>query len=389
MVRSFLRLRTVDPGFDPDSAVTFSIGLSDRDYTSRDAAVAAHRATLDRVSEIPGVAAVSASTCLPLSGGCSGNTIRVEGRATTPGTTPPFSLFRAIAGGYFEAMRIRLRRGRTIDRGDVDRREPVAVVNQAFADKIFPNQDAVGQRVASNLPPPTPGAPAGLAWLSIVGVVADTPIRALGERDPLPQLYLPMSLARGPGTPRFEVIGPDVTAMSYVVRTEGPSPGLLQGVRRAVDMVDANLAVAQVRTLQNMLDGASAQMAFAMALLAIAAAVAVMLGVIGIYGVMSYIVSQRTGEIGVRLALGAEPGSVAGMIFRQGVVVALAGIAAGSTTAWAASRLVTSLLYEISPSDPLVFTLGATVLFGVALLACWLPARRAARLSPIEALRAD
>ena len=159
--------------------------------------------------------------------------------------------------------------------------------------------------------------------------------------------------------------------------------------RRAVGDVDANLAIAQVLTLREILDLASAQMAFTMVLLAIAASVALLLGVIGIYGAMSYIVSQRTGEIGVRLALGAEPGSVARMIVRQGGLVAFAGITVGLATAFAGSRLIQSLLYGVSPRDPGVFAGTALLLLVVALLACWLPARRAARLSPLDALRTE
>jgi ABC-type antimicrobial peptide transport system permease subunit len=160
-------------------------------------------------------------------------------------------------------------------------------------------------------------------------------------------------------------------------------------VRAAIGQINPNLAVAQVRTLQDILDRASAQMAFTMVLIAIAAIIALMLGVIGIYGVMAYIVSQRTGEIGVRLALGAEPGSVAGMIVRQGGIVALAGVTAGLATALAGSRLIESLLYGVSPRDPGVFAVTTLILLSVGLLACWLPARRAARLSPLEALRTD
>jgi ABC-type antimicrobial peptide transport system permease subunit len=177
--------------------------------------------------------------------------------------------------------------------------------------------------------------------------------------------------------------------MNYVVRSATPPSGLLPAVRRAIDAVDTNLAIAQVQTLQDVLDRASAQTAFTMVLLAIAAGVALVLGVIGIYGVMSYIVSQRRGEIGVRLALGAEPGSVARMIVRQGGLVALAGVTVGLAAAFAVSRLIESLLYDVSPRDPGVFAATSLALSGVALMACWLPARRAARLSPLEALRTE
>jgi len=226
-------------------------------------------------------------------------------------------------------------------------------------------------------------------WLTIVGVVAKTPVRTLVDPNPLGQVFMPMSIAGGPDIPAASLAGPDVSAMSYVVRFATSSADALSSVRHAIDAVDSNLAIAQVRTLQDILDRAAGQMAFTMALLAIAAGVALLLGVIGIYGVMSYIVSQRTAEIGVRLALGAEPGSVSAQIVRQGCIVALAGIATGLAAAFAGSRVIAALLYEVSPRDPVVFAATATTLLAVALVACWLPARRAARLSPLEALRMD
>jgi putative ABC transport system permease protein len=389
MVRSFQKLRTIDPGFDATSALTFTVGLPDREYEDRRAAGAAHHAILDRLSALPGVRAVSASTCLPLAGGCYGNTVRVEGRTYPAGTVPPIALFRAVAGGYFEAMGIRLVRGRGINRGDVERNEPVVVIDDTLAKRFFPGQDPIGQRVASNRPPAGPGELPNLTWLTIVGVVANTPRTTLAEASPVPQLFMPMSIAGGPGMPRNALVGPDISVMSYVVRSMTAPLGLLPSVRRAIDTIDRNLALADVRTLQDTLDRASAQMAFTMVLLVIAAGVALMLGVIGIYGVMSYIVSLRTGEIGVRLALGAEPGSVAGMIVRQGGVVVLAGVAVGLAAASAGGRLIESLLYDVSPRDPIVFGATTLTLIAVALLACWLPARRAARLSPLEALRME
>ena len=389
MIRSFQNMRAIDPGFDATSTLTFGIGLPDRDYPTRDAAVAAHHAIIDRLLALPGVTAASATTCLPLAGGCFANGVRIEGRVIEPGTIPPLALYRAVAGGYFEAAGMRVIRGRAIDRADVEHRTPVAVVSQSLASKFFPNQDPIGRRVASNRPPLRPGGAQPLDWLTIVGVVLDTPISALGEANPIPQLYMPMSIAGGPDAPRNSIIGPDVAVMSFIVRTASAPLGSLDAVRRAVDGVDRRLALAQVRTLQDTLDRAAAQMAFTMTLIVIAGSVTLLLGVIGIYGVMSYIVSQRTGEIGVRLALGAEPGSVARMIVREGGVVAGAGIVAGLATAFAGSRLIESLLYGISPRDPAVFASTTAILLAVALPACWFPARRAARLSPLEALRMD
>jgi len=270
-------------------------------------------------------------------------------------------------------------RGRGINRSDVERHEPVVVINEALVNLAFPNEDPIGQRVRMGNPSfsKTPG------WLTVAGVVANTSFRALAEATPVPIMYMPMFASRAAG------IVPPLDAMSYVVRTAVAPQGLTAPARRAINDVDAHLALAQVRTLQETLDRASAQTAFTMVLLVIAASVALLLGIIGIYGVMSYIVSQRTGEIGVRLALGAKPGSVAAMIVRQGGIVALVGICVGLGTAFATSRLIASLLYGISPRDPGVFAATTVTLLAVALLACWLPARRAARLSPLDALRTD
>jgi ABC-type antimicrobial peptide transport system permease subunit len=277
-------------------------------------------------------------------------------------------------------MGMRLLRGRGIDRGDVDRNEPVVVVNEALAQLYFANQDPIGERVAS-------ARQEGLTWLTIVGVVSNTATNTLADSTPEPKLFMPMSIAGGPDIPPLE--GPNVTAMSYVVRTATSPTGLLAAVRGAIGEIDANVAIADVRTLEDIIDRASAQMAFTMVLIALAAGVSLVLGVIGIYGVMSYIVSQRTSEIGVRLALGADPRGVARLIVLQGGVVALAGVIVGLGTACAASRLIESLLYRVNPRDPSVFAVTTLMLLGVALLACWLPARRAARLSPLDALRTD
>jgi predicted permease len=382
MLRSFQKLRAVDPGFDATSTLTFRIGLPRTDYPDRGRMVVAHRAIVDRLSALPGVSAVSASTCLPLSEGqlCQGGPLFVDGHPFSPGALPPFVAIRAIDGGYFETMRTRVLRGRGIDRSDIDREEPVVVVNQALVNMTFSGQDPIGQRVRFGNPTLARGSP---EWLTIVGVVANMPIFGLAEANPFPQLYMPIFASRNVN------MAPRLDAMSFVVRTSVTPAALTEPVRRTVGDVDSNLALGQVRTLQDTLDRAAAQMAFTMVLLVIAAGVSLTLGVVGIYGAMSYIVTQRTGEIGVRLALGAEPGSVVRMIVRQGGVVALAGVTVGLAAAFAGGRLIESLLYGVSPRDPGVLTGTTAVLLCVVFLACWLPARRAARLNPLDALRTD
>jgi predicted permease len=387
MVRSFQKLRAVDPGFNPASTLTFSLGLPARDYPTRTAIVASHRATLQRLAALPGVTAVSASTCLPLSGGCFANTLLVEGKPLPPGMIPPIAFFRAVAGGYLETMGIRVVRGRGIGQDDVDRSEPVVVINQALANVFFPHEDPIGRRIASNRAPDRPGEAPRLTWLRVVGVVVNTPSRSLGEAATLPQLYMPMSIARGPDTPIL--VGPEIAVMTYVVRAGALPLGLMPAVRHAIDGVDPNLAMALVRTLQALVDAASAQMAFTMVLIALAGAVALLLGLIGIYGVMSYIVAERTSEIGIRLALGAEPRLVRRMIVRQGGVAAVAGAVAGVAASLAGARLIESLLYGVNPRDPVIVAGTTAMLLAVALAACWLPARKASHMNPLDALRSD
>jgi predicted permease len=368
--------------------LTFRVGLPETDYRDRRAAVAAHTAILDRLARLPGVASVSAATCLPLiRGGCLGNTVFVQRATETarPTARSAPTLFHGVAAGYAETLGIRLLRGRHLDRDDIERGEPNVVVDQAFADAYFKELDPVGQRIASSRPP-AQGPP---AWLTIVGVVSSTVSDFLGEPKPTPKVYMPMSIAGGPEIPVVALVGPNVATMNYVIRARVDPLSLVAQSRRVVDTVDATLALAEVGTLEQSLARSSAQASFTMVLLAIAASVTLVLGVIGIYGVMSYIVSQRRSEIGIRLALGATPATVVAMIVQQGATVAAAGLATGAAMAAAGSRLIASLLFDVSPRDPGIFAIAIGLLFAVALFACWLPSRRAARVNAIEALRAD
>jgi predicted permease len=399
MVRSFLNLRAYDPGFEPASAITFRLGMPRSGYATRDTVVSAHSRILDELAALPGVRAVAASTGLPLSPACFGNSILVEGRPVdVDRSAPAAASLCAITHDYVAAMGLRLLRGRNFTRDDVERREPVVLVNEAFVNRSFPQEDPIGKRIRSNAPPP-PTARLGVdgrrtwdgapPWLTIAGVVGNTPFRALAEPNPVPVVYMPMSIAGGPDIPSIAMLGPDVSSMSYVVRSAVDTAALLPSIRRAVDAVDPGLAISQVRELADIVEQGSAQMAFTMALLTIAAGVALLLGVVGIYGVVSYVVAQRIGEIGVRLALGAEPHGVVGMIVRRGLTVSLAGTAAGVGIALAGGRLVEALLYDVSPRDPGIFAATTAGVLLVAVLACWVPARRAAGVSPIQALRAE
>jgi putative ABC transport system permease protein len=386
MLRSFQQLRAIDPAFDPSSTLTFRIGLPRSAYPDRVETKAAHEALLERLRTLPGVTAVSATSCLPLSGRgyCFGTPLTVDGQVVPPATVRPIVAVRTVAAGYLETMGMRLLRGRRIERGDVDRNDPNVVINQALVTAYFAKEDPIGQRVTLGTPGFSKIQP---VVMTIVGIVADTPTLGLAEAARVPKLYMPM--LSNEGALADLSLGPAIEAMSYVVRSATPPLSMLNAVRAAIADVDADLAMAQVRPLQDLVDESAAQTAFTMVLLLVAAIVALLLGIVGIYGVMSYIVSQRTGEIGVRLALGAAPSSVAAMIARQGVVVALAGVGVGLMTATAGTRLISTLLYGVGPRDPVVFAATAVLLVLVTLVACWIPARRAARLSPLEALRSE
>jgi len=380
LVRSFQALRSVDPAFDASSALTFQIGLPAAAYPRQPGITDVHQTIVDRLASLPGVTGAAASTYIPLAEGGHRFTsmMRVRGRVLPPGTLSMPVGFAAVSGAYLETMGTAIVRGRGIDRTDVDRRQAVAVVNQALVNAYFRNEDPIGQRV-------TLGPLQDTLWLTIVGIVRNTPVRSLTEPAPTAQLYLPMTIARQGELP----VAPDIGVMHYVVRSAVAPTALVPTVRGTIKSVDASLALSQVRTLQDMLDRSAAQSAFTMALLSIAASVALLLGLVGIYGVTSYIVAQRTGEIGVRLALGASPRDVARMIVRQSGAVALAGIVVGFAGAVGATRLLSSLLYGVGPHDPIVFGTTTVVLLCVAILASWLPAHRAAKLNPLEALRAD
>jgi putative ABC transport system permease protein len=382
MLRSFQRLRGVEPGFNAGSALTFEVGFPRNDYPDRRRLTAVQQGIIERIAALPGVTGVSASTCLPLSERqlCQGGPLFVEGRELPAGTVAPFIGSRAVAGNYFDVMGMAILRGRGITRSDVEREEAIVVVNQAFARMVFGVQDPIGRRVRLGNPSLTSTTP---EWLTIAGVVSNTPTFALSEDAPFPQLFMPTFASR-------EVnLAPRLDTIDYVVRTSQSPDALTGPLRAAVKDIDRNLALADVRTLQDVLDHAVSRMAFTMMLLVIAAGGVLILGVVGIYGVMAYVVAQRTGEIGVRLALGADPARVAGRIVRQGAGVAFVGIMIGLGSAFVLSGAIQSLLYGVSARDPGVFGATALLLFAVALIACWLPARRGARLSPLEALRTD
>jgi putative ABC transport system permease protein len=281
-----------------------------------------------------------------------------------------------------ETLGIRLLEGRTINAFDARDGTGAAVVTQALAEQYWPNQSAIGKRLTQNMDLNEGTISTDQTWQTIVGVVADVRTAAMNE-DPIPALYFPLIEAaheednRGPQT------------LAYVVKASGDPTALLPAIRRTLLAQDPNIPIADIMTMDALVRNSMARTSFAMVLMGIAAIVALLLGTVGIYGVISYVVTQRTREMGIRLALGAEEGVVAGMVLKQGAILAGTGIAIGLLGAFGLTRLMEAMLFGVSATDPMTFVLVAAVLGGVAMLASYLPARRAARTDPVEALRAE
>jgi putative ABC transport system permease protein len=362
LIRSFLKLLWVDKGFIPSSTVTMSIQLDAR-YNQPRRQNAFFRGLIDRASSLPGVQAAAAINYLPLGGGESlGNGVQVEGRPVDDTT-----LFegRSTTPRYFAAMGISLLGGRVFTDDDVSGRPPVAIVSRSFARRFFPGQDAVGRRFHyqdSNAAPST-----------IVGVVGDVRYYSLEATPPM-QIY----------TPLWQT---SVNSVSVVVRTNLAVDRVASNMRSLVRDLDPAVAVADVRTMGQLVSGATAGRRFQTLLLTAFGGVALFLSLVGLYALLAYFVQQRTAEIGIRMALGAQRGSVMRMVLRQGSSLALAGIALGVACAWGFTRWMTSLLFEVEPADAATFFVVATLFCAVALASCYIPARRATRVDPMIALR--
>ncbi|HEX9700897.1 MAG TPA: ABC transporter permease, partial [Acidobacteriota bacterium] len=370
MVRSFRHLRGVEPGFDAGSSLVFGVGLPVALYPDPVEAMQFQQRVLERVSQLPGVAAVGATRCLPLDGCDNRTPVYAEGIPFEPGETPPSVDVRGATSGFFRAMGIPLIEGRALQPADPGRRPAAAVVSLNLAERLWPGESAVGKRIYPDVPEEDP--------YTIVGVVGNVISYGLAEAPPE---ILWVSFL-GP----YGYVAPP-HAMTFVVRTEVPPLSLAPALRAALQELDANVPLSDLRTMREVVDQASAPTEFAMLLLVAAGGVALALGAVGVYGVLSYVVSQRTGEIGVRIALGAAAGDVLRMILWQGAGVVAVGVIIGLAEALALTRLMEAVLFGVSPGDPLTYAAVALGLVLIALLASYLPARRAASVDPVDALR--
>jgi putative ABC transport system permease protein len=370
LVKSLWRLQNVNPGLEPHNILTFNLTLPESRYNSEKQARFFHDLNT-RLATILGVQSASAVLPLPLSGDRFGISFQIEGRPVAEKDEPSADFF-AIDVGYFRSMGIPMIKGRDFTDRDQHNSPPVIIVTETFARQYFPNEEALGKRVQPGISTYDNDKK---TMREIVGVVGDVRNRALNT-EPKPAYYLPQSQI-----PFNQMIG--------VVKTTTDPRSVLSAVTKEVAGFDKDLPVFGVKTMDEYLSSSVAAPRFNTTLLTIFAAVALALTIVGLYGVMSYSVAQRTGEIGIRLALGAQTKDVLGMIVKQGFRLVLLGLAIGLIGAFALMRLISGLLFGVTTKDPFTFVAAALVLMLVALLACIIPARRATKVDPMEALRCE
>jgi len=381
MVRSFQALRSVDPGFEaPEEVLTFRVNIPQAEIEEGPQAAQAYREMLRRVQAIPGVARAAITTSATMDGWDSNDALEAENDPVAPGEIAPIRRYKWIGSGYFETMGNQLLAGRDITPQEIENRTPVVVITEDLARAHWNDPaDAIGRRVRQSA-----GEIGTSPWFEVVGVVAHVYDDGVSQ-DPVPIVYWPQEVDDFWGEGYFTQ-----RSMRFVIRAAVSDPNsLLPAAREAVWSVNPNLPIASVRTLDEIAANSMARTSFTLVMLGIAAVVALFLGVVGIYGVISYIVSQRTREIGVRMAMGAEMGDVRRMVLRQALALTGGGVVVGLLAAAGLTRLMAALLYGVSPMDPMTFGSVAAGLSTVALAASWIPARRAARVDPVVALRAE
>jgi len=368
MVRSFIGLVETNQGYTVENALTMQLTLPEGRYKSDDDRARFYSKLLDGVRELPGVRAAGLINELPPSWNDVSNRFILEGEPKPQQGDPAHQeRMHLVWDGYFAAMGIAVRRGRDFDRHDDKSHPSVAIVSEAFARKYWPGQDAVGKRISVLAD--------SMHLTTVVGVVADVRHNPnVGRALLAPVVYVPA--AQGPWD-----------TMTLIVRAATRPLAVTADVQRVIGSLDEALAPGNVQTLERMLSSSLSPQRFTAGMLSVFAGIALLLAVIGIYGVISYSVNQRRHEIGIRMALGAQRADVIGRVLRQGAVLAALGIAIGAVGSFAMARGMSVLLHEVSPTDPVTFVAVAVILATVAVLGSWLPARRAAAVDPVVALR--
>jgi putative ABC transport system permease protein len=367
LIQSLWRLRNVSPGFESQNLLTFVVGIPEVKYPT-EKQDQFYRDLVARLQSLPGVRAAGSVIPLPLSGEMFRISFETEGRPVAKGDQPSSDFF-VVSNDYFKTLGVPILKGRGFTERDNEKAPGVIIVNQAFANKFFPNEDPIGKRIK-------PGIATGENkpdWREIVGVVADVRNRNLSSE-----------LRVGYFVPQAQV---PFNQMTMVVRTTNDPHTLITAVQNEVHSMDQELPVFNIKTMDEYISATVAAPRFNTTLLGIFASVALVLTIVGLYGVMSYSVAQRTNEIGIRMALGAQTRDVLRLIVSQGFKLVLLGLAIGLAGAFALMKLISSLLFGVTWKDPMTFVIVAVLLAFVALLACYIPARRATRLDPLNALR--
>ncbi len=366
LIRSFAALTAVNPGFRPDHVLTLQFGLPMNVYSQPQQCAEFARQAEERIRALPGVRVVGVTSQLPLTGFFMRANVPIEGQTEPmPGQSPSIPL-GAVSPDYFRALGIRLIAGRFFEPAETASAQSVAIINESFARQFFPGEDPVGRRIMGQ---------GGSGWRVIVGVVAD--VHHLGlTRDCSPEVFLPFAQSPLPN-------------LAFVVRTESDPLAMTGAVRRSMAGVDRNLPVYDVATMEERLAASIASQRCQTIILAAFAVVALSLAALGVYGVMQYVAGQRTREIGIRIALGAQRADVLKALVGDGLKLTATGLTIGLVGAFAAARILRSLLFNTNPTDPLTFLCVTLFLASIAALACWVPAHRATRIDPMTALRCD
>jgi putative ABC transport system permease protein len=373
LIRSLAALNRVDPGFRPEEVLTLRLSLPSADYPENERVVGFYRELLDRLAARPGVVAAGAVTNLPLASTLGDLGFDIAGRTVPEGEARPRADWQAVTPGYFEAVGMRLVRGRGIEPRDDEQAPGVVVISESVASRYWPGADALGERIQ------LPGEP---GWVTVVGIAGDVRHAAL-DQPPRPELYVPHAQFRSWNG------GTAVRSMAVAIRTAGDPLALAPAVRAEIRAMDANLPVAELRGLAQIRAESVAQPRFVALLLGAFAAVAVALAALGVYGTLAYLVAQRTGEIGVRMALGACAAGILRLVVAQGVGLALLGVLLGLSAGFALTRLLEQQLYGVRATDAVTFVAVPVVLLLVAFAASYLPARRATRIDPLVAIRTE
>ena len=364
LLRSFARLLAADPGFQPEKVLAMSVSLPTQAYPHAKEVRNYFQGAILRISQVPGVISAAAANDLPFNGNET-YAIEVEGQgiSTTPAVRQTFAL-----GAYLQTMKIPLLRGRLFTAEDRQGTQPVVIISQSTARTLWPNQDAIGKRIYRSG-----------GWRTVVGIVGDVPDGALSA-VPLPHCYSPY-------LQEADAFLDHLRTLNLAVRTRGDPVALTTSVVERLHQLDPALAISDVRTMQEEVSDIVAPQRFDAILVGIYAGLALVLALVGIYGVLAYMVMQQSHEIGIRMALGAQKRDILGRVVGHGMRLVAAGAAVGLLAAWAVTRLMESLLYGVAPRDPLTFFGVTGVLVAAALAACYIPARRAAKVDPMVALR--